>query len=47
MIKNRGIYQKANILELSEAAEDEQKVKEAMTNNRHYFHHQVVYAIKN
>jgi hypothetical protein len=48
MIKNRGIYQKANILEINEGKDnEEQKCKEGMTNNHHYFHHRVVYALKN
>jgi hypothetical protein len=46
MIKNRGTYQKANILECGQSNEEEQKCKEGMTSNRHYFHHSVVYAIK-
>lgn len=46
MTKNRGIYQKALIISPAEGKEmDEAHCRDGMTNNLHYFHHRVAYAI--
>jgi hypothetical protein len=47
MMKNRGTYQKANILDINGGKDEEQICKEGITNNRHYFYHRILYAIKN
>ena len=47
MIKNRGLFNKANILDQRDSAEPEQrKCREGITNNNHYFTHRIIYAIK-
>ena len=48
MIRNRGIFNKGNILDQSDAADEkERRVKKAMTTNHHYFSHRILFAIKN
>jgi len=47
MIRNRGVFQKGNILDQREGNnQDEKKCKDGITNNNHYFAHRVVYAMK-
>jgi hypothetical protein len=48
MIKNRGIFNRGNLLDQRDQAEDkERKIREGITGNSHYFAHRVLYAFKN
>ena len=48
MMKNRGVFQKANIMEQREGqGGDDPRCKDGITTNQHYFSHRVVYAFRN
>ena len=47
MIKNRGVFNKINILDQREGADDKnRKCRIAVSTNEHYFMHRVLYALK-
>ena len=48
MTKNRGVFEKINILDQRESNDDkERRIREGISNNNHYFCHRALYAIKN